>query len=72
MAPVAYFGGLEQTLPFFVGKKGVCPALAHLVGDESGLPGDCQRKFHKKERLTTSVFGPSWMQSVNHPACSGI
>ena len=34
VAPVAYFGGLEQTLPFFVGKKGICPALAHLVGDE--------------------------------------
>ena len=25
-----------------------------------------------KERLTTSVFGPGCMQSVNHTACSGI
>ena len=56
MAPVAYFGGLEQTFLFFVGKKGVCPALAHLVGDESGLLGDGQRKFHKKREINNKCI----------------
>ena len=30
---VAYVGALEQTIPSFIGQKGICPQLSHLVGD---------------------------------------
>ena len=45
VAPVAYLGGLEQTIPFFVGEKGVCPALAHLVGDDEAGEGERWKKL---------------------------
>ena len=33
LSSAAFLGALEQTLPSFVGERGVCPQLAHLVGD---------------------------------------
>ena len=37
LSPVAYLACLEQTIPFFTGEKGICPALSHLVGRGGGL-----------------------------------
>ena len=38
LAPVAYMAGLEQTIPFFAGEKGICPELADIVGvEEDGV-----------------------------------
>ena len=34
LIPAAFIGSLEQALPFFGGEGGVCPTLAHLVGEE--------------------------------------
>ena len=34
LIPAAFIGTLEQALPFFGGERGVCPPLAHLVGEE--------------------------------------
>ena len=33
LSPAAFVGALEQTLPSFIGEKGICPQLSHLVGD---------------------------------------
>ena len=33
LVPAAFIGALEQALPYFGGEAGVCPPLAHLVGD---------------------------------------
>ena len=33
LIPAAFIGTLEQALPFFGGESGVCPPLAHLVGE---------------------------------------
>ena len=33
LAPLAYIGALEQTLPYYGGEDGICPQLAHLVGE---------------------------------------
>ena len=33
LIPAAFIGTLEQALPFFGGVRGVCPPLAHLVGE---------------------------------------
>ena len=33
LVPAAFIGALEQALPFFGGERGVCPGLAHLVGE---------------------------------------
>ena len=41
LSPAAFLGALEQTLPSFVGERGVCPQLAHLVGAE----GDVQKRW---------------------------
>ena len=32
ISPAAFIGALEQILPSFVGVKGVCPQLAHVLG----------------------------------------
>ena len=48
LSPIAYIGGLEQSLPYFGGEKGICPPLAHLVGEDSNtrweplLQSDCR------------------------------
>ena len=34
LAPIAYIGALEQSLPYFGGVQGVCQPLAHLFGGE--------------------------------------
>ena len=33
LSPLAYLGALEQAVPFFGGEDGICPQLAHLVGE---------------------------------------
>ena len=33
LSPLAFIGTLEQALPFYGGESGVCPTLAHLVGN---------------------------------------
>ena len=33
LSPATFVGALEQTLPSFIGEKGICPQLSHLVGD---------------------------------------
>ena len=33
LASLAFIGSLEQALPFFGGEAGICPPLAHLVGE---------------------------------------
>ena len=33
LSPLAFIGALEQTIPFFIGDRGVCPQLSHLVGE---------------------------------------
>ena len=33
LVPAAFIGTLEQALPFFGSERGVCPSLAHLVGN---------------------------------------
>ena len=37
LSPAAFLGALEQTLPSFVGERGVCPQLAHLVGQDGDV-----------------------------------
>ena len=37
LSPAAWFGALEQAVPFFAGEKQVCPPLAHLAGLEEGV-----------------------------------
>ena len=32
LSPAAFIGAAEQVLPSFVGTKGICPQLAHLLG----------------------------------------
>ena len=48
LAPIAYIGAIEQTVPYYGGEKGVCQPLAHMMGEDlqtrwqpllqSGLP----------------------------------
>ena len=33
LSPAAFIGAVEQTLPSFIGERGICPQLAHLVGN---------------------------------------
>ena len=33
LSPAAFLGAVEQTLPSFIGERGICPQVAHLVGD---------------------------------------
>ena len=37
LSPAAFVGALEQTLPSFIGERGICPQLSHLVGDMSDV-----------------------------------
>ena len=32
LSPAAFIGAIEQVLPSFVGAKGICPQLGHLLG----------------------------------------
>ena len=41
LSPAAFIGALEQTVPSFIGERGVCPQLAHLVCPT----GDTQRRW---------------------------
>ena len=33
LSPLAYIGALEQSIPYFGGEDGICPQLAHLMGE---------------------------------------
>ena len=46
LAPVAYLACLEQTVPFFIGERGVCPQLSHLVGKEEDRAGRLSVTWH--------------------------
>ena len=50
LSPAAWFGALEQAVPFFDGEKQVCPPLAHLAGlvRSSEQPGLCCKKEHAR------------------------
>ena len=42
LSSAAFIGAIEQVLPSFVGAKGVCPQLAHLIGSME----DSQQRWH--------------------------
>ena len=37
LSPFAYYGAIEQVIPYFGGEKGICPSLANLYNVEQGV-----------------------------------
>ena len=50
LSPAAWFGALEQAVPFFDGEKQVCPPLANLAGLEEGVANRWQPLLNSGSR----------------------
>ena len=57
-SPAAFIGGVEMSLPHFIGHEGLCPGLGEVLGDIDGV--ERWRDFLARESRTALEFGESW------------
>ena len=56
----AFIGGVEQALPHFTNREGVCDQLSPMIGDFSGSKDTRWEKLINSECRTGSEFAESW------------
>ena len=65
LAPVAYVACLEQTIPFFGGEGGICPALSHLVREQEETSGGRWELLLSSGARTGREMREAWQQLQN-------